>query len=278
MISSNKWIQINYNKACKCQTVSLRVLCFPSSRAHIWLVPVPVLVSSLLVHLSPALCINYLVKSPLQKPCVSLPLCPVLKSFWCVYLCSSDLCVSNKVCKRSSTPLRSWHPRAPWQKTGPNKTSFTEMEIAARFIALAHRDLPFPEYSREFCGLAAATALDDATILSLFLHGANSHRPLDLPDTKGLCWREGILRCLESVLTRARTSRPSSAATPSPPRRILCLLQDSALLCLLQDGALLCLLQDGALLCLLQDGALLCLLQDSACLCLLQDSALLWPL
>ncbi len=65
----------------------------------------------------------------------------------------------------------------------------------------------------------AATALDDATILSLFWHGANSHRPVDLPDTKGLCWREGILRCLESVRARARTSLPSSAAPPSPPTR-----------------------------------------------------------
>ncbi len=93
------------------------------------------------------------------------------------------------------------------------------MEVAARFIALAHRDLPFPEYSREFCGLAAATALDDATILSLFWHGANAHRPVDLPDTTGLKWREGILRCLESVRARARTSLPSSAAPPSPPTR-----------------------------------------------------------
>ncbi len=93
------------------------------------------------------------------------------------------------------------------------------MEIAARFIAPAHRDLPFLEYSREFCRLAAATALDDATILSLFWHGANSHRPVDLPDTTGLKWREGILRCLESVRPRARTSLPSSAAPPSPPTR-----------------------------------------------------------
>ncbi len=91
------------------------------------------------------------------------------------------------------------------------------MEIAARFIALAHRDLPFLQYSREFCGLATVTALNDATILSLFWHGANSHRPVDLPDTKGLCWREGILRCLESFQPRARTSLPSSAAPPSPP-------------------------------------------------------------
>ncbi len=83
------------------------------------------------------------------------------------------------------------------------------MEIAARFIALAHRDLPFLEYSWEFCGLAAATALDDATILSLFWHGANSHRPVDLPDTTRLKWRDEILRCLESVQARARTSLPS---------------------------------------------------------------------
>ncbi len=92
------------------------------------------------------------------------------------------------------------------------------MEIAARFIALAHRDLPFTEYSREFCGLAAATALDDATILSLFWHGANAHRPVDLPDTTGLKWREGILRCLESVRARARTSLPSSAVPQAPTR------------------------------------------------------------
>ncbi len=102
-----------------------------------------------------------------------------------------------------------------WQKTGPLPTLL--MEVATRIIALACRDLPFVEYSREFCGLAAATALDDATILSLFCHGANSHRPVDLPDTTGLRWREGILRCLECTLPRTRTSPPSSASLPSPP-------------------------------------------------------------
>ncbi len=102
------------------------------------------------------------------------------------------------------------------------------MEIAARFIALAHLDLPFPEYSREFCGLAAATALDDATILSLFWYGANSHRPLDLPDTTGLCWWEGILWCLESFLPRARTSLPPSAALPNPPPFVALVIPPSA--------------------------------------------------
>ncbi len=71
------------------------------------------------------------------------------------------------------------------------------MEVAPRFIALDRQDLPF---------VAAATALDDATILSLFWHEANSHHPVDLPDITGLRWREGILRCLENVLPQARIS------------------------------------------------------------------------
>ncbi len=48
-------------------------------------------------------------------------------------------------------------------------------------------------------------------------HRANSHRPVDLPDTTGLKWREGILWCLESVLPQARTSPPLSVASSSPP-------------------------------------------------------------
>ncbi len=94
------------------------------------------------------------------------------------------------------------------------------MEIAARFSALARRDLPFLEYAREFCELAMITALDDATLNSLFWIGANYYRPVDLPDNTGLSWREGILRCLESVQPRSRTSPPSSSsAVPqsSPP-------------------------------------------------------------
>ncbi len=54
------------------------------------------------------------------------------------------------------------------------------------------------------------TGLDDATLNSLFWIGANYHRPVDLPDTTGLSWREGILWCLESVRPRSRTSPPSS--------------------------------------------------------------------
>ncbi len=87
---------------------------------------------------------------------------------------------------------------------------FVGMDVADLFSALARRDLPFGQYAWEFCGLALCTALNDATINSLFWIGANYHRPLDLPDTTGLSWREGILRCLESVQPRSRTSPPSS--------------------------------------------------------------------
>ncbi len=73
------------------------------------------------------------------------------------------------------------------------------MEVAAHFISLACRDLPFIEFTRKFCGLAAMTALDDATINSLCWFGANYYRPMDLSYTKGLSWREGIVRCLEGV-------------------------------------------------------------------------------
>ncbi len=92
------------------------------------------------------------------------------------------------------------------------------MDVAAEFVSLAYRDLPFLEFAWEFCGLAAAaTALEDATINSLFWIWANYHRPVDLPDTTGLSWREGILRCLERVQPRSRTSPPSSpSAIPQP--------------------------------------------------------------
>ncbi len=91
------------------------------------------------------------------------------------------------------------------------------MEATTLFTALARLDLPFYEYAGEFCKLAAATAWDDTTLNKLFLLWANCHRPVDLPDTTGLSWREAVFRCLGSVRARARTSPPSSAAPASPP-------------------------------------------------------------
>ncbi len=91
------------------------------------------------------------------------------------------------------------------------------MDAASRFATLTRLDLLFYDYAGEFCKLATATAWEDATLNKLFWLWANYHRPVDLPDTTGLTWREGIFRCLGSVRARARTSPPSTAALPCPP-------------------------------------------------------------
>ncbi len=41
------------------------------------------------------------------------------------------------------------------------------MEVAARFHALSHQDLPFYDYAGEFCKLAAETPCDDTTLSHL---------------------------------------------------------------------------------------------------------------
>ncbi len=89
------------------------------------------------------------------------------------------------------------------------------MEDAASFAALARLGLPFFEYARDFCGLAAATALEDATLNLLFWLGANYHRPVDLPDTIGLSWREGVFQCLGNV-------RSESELAFCPPGKNAC--------------------------------------------------------
>ncbi len=89
------------------------------------------------------------------------------------------------------------------------------MEVASQFTALARLDFPFIVYARKLCKLAAATALDNATINFLFWHGANYHCPVVLPDTTGLSWREGILRypALSRNQPAADTSLPANQPT-----------------------------------------------------------------
>ncbi|KAL0162611.1 hypothetical protein M9458_042007, partial [Cirrhinus mrigala] len=54
------------------------------------------------------------------------------------------------------------------------------------------------------------------TLNSLFWIGANYHRPIDLPDTTGLCWREAIIWCLENVWPRSRTTLDPETELPKP--------------------------------------------------------------
>ncbi len=104
------------------------------------------------------------------------------------------------------------------------------MEFAAGVLALIRRDLPFVEFAGEFCGLASVTELHDAAILHLFRLGANYQRSMDLPNTTGLCWREGIYRCLGSYRSRVETSpRVSPLAPPSSSSSPLVLPSSSSL-------------------------------------------------
>ncbi len=61
------------------------------------------------------------------------------------------------------------------------------------------------------------TAFDDAALNSLFWIEANYYRPVDLPDTTGLCWREAIIRSLESIYPRSGT-QPDPVPSPPSPR------------------------------------------------------------
>ncbi len=98
-----------------------------------------------------------------------------------------------------------------------NGFSFTAMEFAACAFALSRRNLPFVEFAGEFCGLAAVSELHDAAILLLFQLGANYQRPMDLPDTTGMCWREGIYQCP----TRVRAARaPTRVRAVKAPTRV----------------------------------------------------------
>ncbi len=93
-----------------------------------------------------------------------------------------------------------------------NSSSFTAMEFAA--CVLSRRNLSFVEFAGEFCGLATVTELHDVAILHLFRLRASYHHPMDLPDTMGLCWREGIYRCLGSFRSRVGTSPLVSPLAP----------------------------------------------------------------
>ncbi len=136
-------------------------------------------------------------------------------------------------------------PSRSWQNTGPKQdrkwrlfprlffpcfvflffSPLHGMEIAARFVALALLDLLFYEYAGEFCKLAETMTVDKATLNHLFWLGSNSHHPVDLPDTTGLSWREGVFRCQGSVRARARTIALSSlraaAHSSQPPSAAL---------------------------------------------------------
>ncbi len=87
--------------------------------------------------------------------------------------------------------------------------------LTAKFISLACKDLPLLMYAVEISQLTVLTLFDDAALNSLFWIRANYYRPIDLPDTTGLSWREAIIRCLESVYLQSRTQPDPEPRPPS---------------------------------------------------------------
>lgn len=90
------------------------------------------------------------------------------------------------------------------------------MDLAVQFAALVHSGLNIFDFHFYFVKLAERTAFDDETSKSMFWIGANYYHPVDLPDTKGLSWREVIIRYVESIYPRSR-QWPDPEPSPPPP-------------------------------------------------------------
>ncbi len=88
--------------------------------------------------------------------------------------------------------------------------------LTSKFTSLAPKDISLLEYAVEFRQLAVLMAFNDAALNSLFWIGANYYRAVNLPDTRGLSWREAIIRCLKSVYLRSRTQPDPVPSPPSP--------------------------------------------------------------
>ncbi|ROL42589.1 hypothetical protein DPX16_13996 [Anabarilius grahami] len=74
-----------------------------------------------------------------------------------------------------------------------------------------------PYFTVEFCRLADRSPYDDEMLKSLYWIRVNFHHPIDLPDTQGLCLREAVVRCLESVYPRSiQPPQPNPEPSPSP--------------------------------------------------------------
>ncbi len=71
------------------------------------------------------------------------------------------------------------------------------------------------DFAQAFVRLALTSSLEGDVFKTLFRLGISYHQRIELPDTSNLNWREAIIRCLESLRSRAGT--PPAAMMVPPP-------------------------------------------------------------
>ncbi len=91
------------------------------------------------------------------------------------------------------------------------------MEERAHFISLAVKNTDPVEFTRAFVPLALASSLNGDVLKTLFQLGISYHQRIELPDTSKLDWGEVVIKCLESL--RSRAGAPPTAMSEYPRAR-----------------------------------------------------------